>query len=334
MLRVYTRENDHLVPRDIDVAAADKTAFTDRSNPWIDLYNPTPEEDRFVESVAGISIPTREEMQEIEISSRLYNENGAEYMTFTSVVHLDTDEPATSPITLILRGDTLITVRFAEPRPFLNFAMRVQRPGSTPCMTGEQVMIGLIEALIDRLADALERVGLKIDTISRSVFRHEDQSGRASKTHDFQHAIVEIGREGDLLSMVRESLVSLNRVLTYPAAVFETDDSASRDARARVRTNMRDISALTDHTSYLTTKINFMLDATLGLINLEQNQIIKIFSIAAVCLMPPTLVASIYGMNFKHLPELDFEYGYPMALLLMFITAVLPVVYFRRKGWL
>ncbi len=335
MLRVYTRENDHLVPRDIDVAEpTHAAALNDRATPWIDLFNPTPEEDRFVESVAGISIPTREEMQEIEVSSRLYNENGAEYMTFTSVVHLDTDEPTTSPVTLILRGDTLITVRYAEPRPFLNFALRVQRPGSAPCATGEQVMIGLIEALIDRLADALERVGLKIDTISRAVFHHEEKKGRATKSNDFQHAIVQIGREGDLLSMVRESLVSLNRVLTYHAAVFETDDSASRDARARVRTNLRDITALTDHTSYLTTKINFMLDATLGLINLEQNQIIKIFSIAAVCLMPPTLVASIYGMNFKHMPDLDFEFGYPMALLLMVITAAVPVWYFRRRGWL
>jgi len=123
-------------------------------------------------------------------------------------------------------------------------------------------------------------------------------------------------------------------VMTYHAAVFETETGASRESRARVRTNLRDIAALTDHNSYLTTKINFMLDATLGLINLEQNQIIKIFSIAAVCLMPPTLVASIYGMNFKHIPELDFEYGYPMALVLMTITAILPVWYFRRRGWL
>jgi magnesium transporter len=255
-------------------------------------------------------------------------------MTFTSLISLDTDEPSTSPVTLILKDRTLITVRFAEPRPFLAYALRAQRPGAASCETGEQIMLGLIESLIDRIADALERVGLKIDGISRAVFHHEDVRGRASKSRDFQRAIVEIGREGDLLSMVRESLVSLNRVLTYHAAVFETDESASRDSRARVRTNLRDVTSLTDHTSYLTTKINFMLDATLGLINLEQNQIIKIFSIAAVCLMPPTLVASIYGMNFKHMTELDWEYGYPLALCLMVVTAILPVLYFRRKGWL
>ncbi len=334
MLRVYTRENEQLVPRDIDLADASRSAMPDQPTPWLDLFNPTPDEDRFVEQIVGISIPTREEMQEIEVSSRLYNENGAEFMTFTSIVHMDTDEPMTSPVTLILKDTTLITVRYAEPRPFLTFAMRAQRPGTVPCSNGEQIMIGLIEALIDRLADALERVGLKVDGISREVFHHEDKKGRATKSRDFQRALVNIGREGDLLSMVRESLVSLNRVLTYHAAVFETDDGGNKEARARVRTNLRDITALTDHTSYLTTKINFMLDATLGLINLEQNQIIKIFSIAAVCLMPPTLVASIYGMNFKHMPELDFEYGYPMALCLMVITAMVPVMYFRKRGWL
>jgi len=334
MLRVYKREADHLVPQDIDTAALPEAGLPIEISPWIDLFNPTPEEDRFVETLVGISIPTREEMQEIEVSSRLYNENGAEFMTFTALINLDTETPSTSPVTLILKDTTLITVRYAEPRPFLTFAMRGQRPGGVPCTTGEQIMIGLIEALIDRIADALERVGLKIDSISRDVFHHEDKAGRASKSRDFQRAIVEIGREGDLLSLVRESLVSLNRVMTYHAAVFETETGASRESRARVRTNLRDIAALTDHNSYLTTKINFMLDATLGLINLEQNQIIKIFSIAAVCLMPPTLVASIYGMNFKHIPELDFEYGYPMALVLMTITAILPVWYFRRRGWL
>ncbi len=333
MLRVYIRDNEQLVPRDIDVMDAAKSVMPSQPIPWLDLYNPTPQEDRFVEQIVGISIPTREEMQEIEVSSRLYNENGAEFMTFTSIVHMDMDDPMTSPVTLILKDTTLITVRYAEPRPFLTFAMRAQRPGTVPCSTGEQIMIGLIEALIDRLADALERVGLKIEAISREVFRHDDKKGRATKSRDFQKALVDIGREGDLLSMIRESLVSLNRVLTYHAAVFETDDSANKEARARVRTNLRDITALTDHTSYLTNKINFMLDATLGLINLEQNQIIKIFSIAAVCLMPPTLVASIYGMNFKHMPELDFQYGYPMALGLMVITAMVPVIYFRKRGW-
>jgi len=335
MLRVYVRENDRLNPHNVNVTATEQGPLPDGVSPWLDLLNPTPEEDRFVEAAIGVSIPTREEMQEIEVSSRLYNENGAEFMTMTAVTQLDTDEPVLTPITFVLKGATLVTVRYAEPRPFLMFALRVQRANAITCNTGEQVMLSLMEALIDRIADALERVGSKIDIISREVFRHsEHDNGKASRTRDFQRVIVEIGREGDLVSMVRESLLSMNRVMTYHTAVTDDNKRAIKEARTRVRTLQRDITSLTDHSAYLSTKINFLLDATLGLINLEQNQIIKIFSIAAVALMPPTLIASIYGMNFKAMPELQWEFGYPMAIGLMIVAAILPVIYFRRQGWL
>lgn len=332
MLRVYTRDSDHLVAHSVNVNATEQQPFPEGAVPWLDLLNPTPEEDRYVEAAVGVSIPTREEMQEIEVSSRLYNENGAEFMTMTAVTRIDTDEPQLTPITFVLKGATLVTVRYAEPRPFMMFALRVQRANAVSCGTGEQVMLSLMEALIDRIADALEKVGAKIDTISRDVFKHEDS--RKSKTSDFQKVIVDIGKEGDLVSMARESLLSMSRVLTYHTAVADDSKRALKEIRARVRSLQRDVASLTDHSTYLSTKINFLLDATLGLINLEQNQIIKIFSIAAVALMPPTLIASIYGMNFKNLPELQFEYGYPMAIGLMVITAILPFVFFRRRGWL
>ena len=195
-------------------------------------------------------------------------------------------------------------------------------------------MLGLLEALIDRMADALERVGAKIDAISRDVFHKADASG-SGKTNDFRHVLVVIAREGDMLSIVRESLVSMTRVLTYHSAVTEdSNKKAIKDTRQRIRSIQRDISSLSDHSTYLSSKVTFLQDSTLGLINIEQNQIIKIFSIASVCLMPPTLVASIYGMNFKHMPELEFVAGYPIALVLMVITAIIPFLYFRRKGWL
>ena len=334
MLRVYTRDSDHLVAHSINVNATEQQPFPEGTVPWLDLLNPTPEEDRYVEAAVGVSIPTREEMQEIEVSSRLYNENGAEFMTMTAVTRIDTDEPQLTPITFVLKGSTLVTVRYAEPRPFMMFALRVQRANAVSCGTGEQVMLSLMEALIDRIADALEKVGAKIDAISREVFKHEDPRKKSSKTADFQKIIVDIGREGDLVSMARESLLSMNRVLTYHTAVADDSKRALKEIRSRVRSLQRDVTSLTDHSTYLSTKINFLLDATLGLINLEQNQIIKIFSIAAVALMPPTLIASIYGMNFKAMPDLAFEYGYPMAIGLMIITAILPFVFFRRRGWL
>ena len=335
MLRAYVRESDRLNAHNVNVAATEQSPLPDGATPWLDLLNPTPEEDRFVEAAIGISIPTREEMQEIEVSSRLYNENGAEFMTMTAVTQLETDEPILTPITFVLKGATLVTVRYAEPRPFLMFALRVQRAGAISCNTGEQVMLSLLEAIIDRIADALERVGSKIDIISREVFRNTDQdNARTTRARDFQRVIVEIGREGDLVSMVRESLLSMNRVLTYHTAVTDDDKRAVKEARTRIRTLQRDITSLTDHSTYLSTKINFLLDATLGLINLEQNQIIKIFSIASVALMPPTLIASIYGMNFRNMPELGWEFGYPLAIGFMIVAAVLPFLYFRRQGWL
>ena len=304
------------------------------SVPWIDLLNPTADEDKYVEKVTGVSIPTREEMQEIEVSSRLYSENGAEFMTMSAVTNLDTDKPILTPITYVLKGATLVTVRYTEPKPFAIFIIRAQRAGAVACSTGEQVMMSLLEALIDRVADALERVGMKIDTISQEVFHQAGSQTSSARTRDFQRVITDIGREGELLSMIRESLLSMNRVLTYHVAVTDEDKKAAKDARARIRTVQRDVASLTEHTAYLATKVNFLLDATLGMINLEQNQIIKIFSIASVCLLPPTLIASLYGMNFKKMPELDWAFGYPMAVSLMIITAIVPFIYFRKKGWL
>ncbi len=334
MLRIYTRENECLVPTDLSVTADNEPSLPEGQILWIDLLHPTPDEDRFVERLVNVSIPTREEMQEIEMSSRLYSEDGGEFMTIAGLVQLDTDSPLLTPITFVLKGQILVTVRLAEPRPFLAFSTRAQRPGTLNVATGENIMLGLLEALIDRVADALERVGAKIDTISHAVFHQADVSSRR-KANDFRSVLVEIAREGDMLSLVRESLVSMTRVLTYHTAVTEdSNKKAIKDTRQRIRSIQRDISSLADHSTYLSSKVTFLLDSTLGLINLEQNQIIKIFSIASVCLMPPTLVASIYGMNFKFMPELEIAAGYPIALGLMVITAVIPFIYFRRKGWL
>jgi magnesium transporter len=188
--------------------------------------------------------------------------------------------------------------------------------------------------MIGRMADTLERVGRDLEQLSREIFRRKAADGKTSLNQDFQSVIVRLGAEGDLLAMVRESLVSLNRLLAYHTVTGKTSLVYNKDAAAWVADLNRDATALSDHASYLTNKINFLLDATLGLINLEQNQIIKLFSIAAVVLLPPTLVATVYGMNFRAMPELDLWFGYPLALSLMAITAVIPFVWFRRRGWL
>jgi magnesium transporter len=339
MLCVYRRQDDRLVPTDMQGTAHSLPAVVDGAL-WIDLINPSREEDHFVERRLGVSIPTKEEAQEIEVSARLYHEDGAEFMTMTGVSHLESEAPMTTPITFVLKGETLVTIRYAQPKPFFTYATRAQKAGAVPCVNGEQVMLGLVEALIERMAEALEKSGRNLERLSRQVFRHKSTDGKSSKSRDFQAIIEEIGARGDLLAMIRESLVSLNRLLAYhnvtpkAAARSKTAAGPKKDAAVWTRDMQQDIAALSDHATYLANKTNFLLDATLGLINLEQNQIIKIFSIAAVCLMPPTLVASLYGMNFKNMPELEWLLGYPWALGLMLITAIIPFAWFKRKGWL
>lgn len=330
MLQNYKRDNSHLVPAPAETPDALAPALPI----WIDLTSPTADEKRQVESLLGISLPTREEMQEIEVSARLYQEDGAQFLTITAVSRLESSEPALTPITFILKGNTLVTVRHADSRVFTTFAHRSQKPNSLPSATGEQVMLGLIEALSDRMADTLERSALDIDAISRRVFRRKDVTAAAATTETLQTAMDDIGKNGDILTKVRESLVSINRLLTYHTTTDQTDKKANKDARARVKIIYRDVVALSDQATFLSSKLNFLLDATLGLINLQQNQIIKIFSVAAVVFLPPTLVASIYGMNFEHMPELKWAEGYPFALVLMVISAILPYLYFKRRGWL
>ena len=333
MLRAYRREDCRLVPTELDLTPHSPPADAPGAL-WLDLITPTREEVHFAEHLLGISIPTQEEAQEIEVSARLYHEDGAEFMTMTGVSQLESEAPMTTPISFILKGETLATIRYAQPKPFFTYATRAQKTGAVPCINSEQVMLGLVEALIERMAEALEKTGRNLERLSRQVFRYKPPGGTASKSRDFQAIIEEIGARGDLLAMVRESLVSLNRLLAYHNTTGKAADGPNKDAVAWVKDMLQDVVALSDHATYLSNKTNFLLDATLGLINLEQNQIIKIFSIAAVCLMPPTLIASSYGMNFRHMPELEWLFGYPYALALMLITAIIPFVWFKRKGWL
>jgi magnesium transporter len=297
---------------------------------WVDLVNPTAAEDRAVERLAGIAVPTREDMQEIEISSRLYMENGARYMTATLMCQSDTDMPRTTAVTFILTGHRLVTVRYDQPKPFALVENKLAR--ACPAgITGEMVLMELLDAVIDRCADILERIGTNVDTVSHDIF--EPESERHGNAKRYSQILIAIGRKGDLTSKVRESLVSIGRIVTFLSAVVE-GAKWSKDMREQLRTLQRDVASLSDHASYLAGKITFVLDAMLGVVNLEQNNIIKLFSVMAVVLMPPTLIASIYGMNFKIMPELEWTHGYPFALLLMLIAAIVPYYIFKLKKWL
>jgi magnesium transporter len=310
--------------------SADGALALDPALVWIDLVNPTREEEAELEKLLGVGIPTREEMEEIEISSRLYNEDGAAYMTAMLPAQTDADNPVIAPVSFVLAAARLITVRYHEPRAFETFPARAAKV-QMGCENGEDVLVALLEATVDRLADILERAGRDIDGVSREVFQH--RGARPTSAQDFQTVLGTIGRKGDLISDIRDSLVTLERLISFLGHGAMQRKSA-KDTRERIKTLSRDIRSLADHAGFLSQKITFLLDATLGMINIEQNAIIKIFSVAAVAFLPPTLIASIYGMNFERMPELGWPWGYAFALVLMLLSAVVPYAYFKRRGWL
>jgi magnesium transporter len=298
---------------------------------WADMVDPSRDEEAAIEKWLGVCVPTREEMEEIEISSRLYVEDGAYVMTATLPSQTEGDDPMMSPVTFVLSGNRLVTIRYHEPRAFQTFPQRAEK-AATGCTTGETILVGLLEAIVDRLADVLERASRDVEALSKDIFN--PTAKKASKRDsDFQLLLKGLGRKESLTSGMRDSLTTLQRLSGFLAHALDQSKNG-KDARARVRTLSRDVASLSDHASFLSQKITFLLDATLGMINIEQNAIIKIVSVAAVVFLPPTLVASIYGMNFDVMPELKWLLGYPFALGLMVVSAILPFVYFRRRGWL
>ena len=323
MLNLYAHAPHGLVK--VDVPA--EGSFPDGVL-WFDLLEPTPEEERRVEEFLRIDVPTREEMKEIETSNRLYEVDGALYMTATVAARLDTQRPEATAVTFILVNGRLVTNRYIDTTPFQRFASHAPRYGGIATPVG--ILAGLAEAFVERLADVLERIGNDLDSISAAIFHQS--AGTEPNGRDLRRLLERIGFNGELDSKARESLVSLGRLLMFVQQ--STFPGMTHEHRSRFKSIARDVTALSDHASFLGSKAGFLLEATLGLVNLEQNNIIKIFSIAAVLFLPPTLIASVYGMNFEVMPELNWAIGYPFALSLMVISMAATWWFFKRKGWL
>ena len=296
---------------------------------WIDLLNPTAEEETILEAQLSVDIPTREEMQRVEVSGRLYREDDAVVMTATLPARTDSDDLLMAPVAFVIVAGKLITVRYHEPRVFKTFPQRAGE-SNLGCASGETVFVALLEATVDRLTDISERAEQEVDEISRAIFRTEQPK---SVSRDLMKTLQLIGRKGDLCSNIQVCLLSLRRLAGFWGQVL-ADRGTSKDLRGRVRTLEHYLESLGDHSSFVSQKVTFLLDATLGMINIEQSNIIKIFSIAAGVFLPPTLIASIYGMNFTFMPELRWAYGYPLAWGLMLASALIPFWYFKRRGWL
>ncbi len=296
---------------------------------WLDLLEPTPSEERQVESSLAIEVPTRDEMREIESSNRLYEENGALYMTATVITKLDSDLPESTQITFILSSVKLVTNRYVDPLPFRRFIAYAERHPNS-CNSPPALLAGLVEAIVNRVADVIERAATDLDAASAEVFSASRRKRGAMR--DFRNTLERLGQNGDLISKARESLVSLGRMLTFLQQ--STTVPMSHEVRGRFRTVARDVMAMSDHASFLGTKVAFILDATLGLINIDQNNILKIFSVVTVFLLPPSVIGAIYGMNFDQIPWLNERWGFWAALGLMLVSAIGPFLYFKRKRWL
>jgi magnesium transporter len=324
MITVYNHGDGRLVRGGPEILGADAL--------WIDLLSPTPEEEGAVERLLGIDVPTREEMQEIEVSSRLARDGDVLYMTTPVLTNSTGFHPENISITFILAAGRLVTVRYATPQAVAAFMTRLERQRLVAASAGE-IALALLEALVDRMADVLERIALELDGISHRIFHQPTpvRPRRRATARDLEAILRTIGRGGDIESKARDTILGLKRVVAF----LPSDEAMGvKDAPSRLKTIGRDLQSLSEYADFLNNKIAFLLNATLGMISIQQNHIIKLFSVVAVLFLPPTLVASIYGMNFHVMPELDKVWGYPFALVAMVAAALLPYWIFKRKGWL
>jgi len=296
---------------------------------WVDLLSPRQEEVAAVEAALKVAIPARAQMQEIETSSRLRRESDAVLMTVTLLSNVSTPQPQCGAVTFILCHQRLVTLRYSDPLPFKVFGQTAVTNLSA-CSNGTTAMLGLFSAVIDRLADVIEICGQDVEAIAQEVFRQADV---ATGRQNYSGIIPRIGRTADIVSKARESIMSLSRALTF-LSLTTTDTGAKKDLRNLLKNESRDLASISTYADFVSDKIAFLLDATLGMIGQQQNTIMKIFSVLAMVFLPPTLIGSIYGMNFQDMPELSWHFGYPLALSLMVASACLPYLFFKRKGWL
>ena len=298
---------------------------------WVDLFDTDEAQRGSVGAALGFGIPDPDAVAALDEGRQVYHGSGTLVFGARVLGRIGGKTVRLTPVTFILAAGRLVTVRSGDPRPFHTF---VGELGSNPdrLASGYSVLVGLLAAIVSRAAELLQMVGNELEGLSIGIFTDDGAERTRSSDRDLREAIRRIGHNGYLAARVRESLHSLRRAIPYVRSALASE--ADRKLEESLRALESDIATLLDHDGHVMANVTFLLDATLGLIDIRQNGIIKIFSVAAVILMPPTLVASIYGMNFKHMPELDWLLGYPYALTLMAASAALPYLYFRRRGWL
>lgn len=298
---------------------------------YIDLLSPTQDEEFLLQQYIKIKVPSQAQMQEIEPSNRLYTEDEVLYLTATMIAKSESLKPHTSPVAFVLSAHALVTVRYSEPQSFEQFTQRLER-AKKPQTDPIHLLLCLLDVIVDRMADILELISHHLDEYSQCIFRPIQDDKIKHKRVDYQGMMQNIGANGDLGAKVRECLMSFDRLTSYLKQSFQEQESKAHHDELQVL--RLDINALGEYINFIASKSSFLLSATLGMVNIEQNNIIKIFTMVSVIFLPPTLIAGIYGMNFMIIPELKWVYGYPWALLLMGLSAWLPYRYFKKKRWL
>ena len=293
---------------------------------WIDLKRPSEAEVETARAECGLRIPTREDLSEIESSSRHYVENGALYLSAPLLTHAESEEPRLSPVGFIVTRERLVTIRFEELKAFEQAERDVQ---AKPPKSGLEAFTLVIEAVIDRMADVLEQQGDGLEKLSKEVFRRP--SGKKRDGEELRGLLRRVGEFGDRGGKSRGSLLAIGRIL--PFVVDTSDGRLPKELKQRLNAARDDVGSLTAYVENLASKTQFLLDAALGFIQVEQNDVFKILTVISAVGVPPTLVASIYGMNFEHMPELKWPWGYAYALGLMVVSTVAPLLWFRKKGW-
>lgn len=322
MLTAYLASGGGLCPRVI----AEGETLPDGAA-WLDLAMPTAAEEAMVEKMVGVDVPTREDLRKIEPSDRLFTENGVRYMTLSVLCGGDGDAPYLSSVSFILSKGPLVTVRYCDPKPFAMLAARLQKVPAEG-LGADGVLVAMLESIVSRAADLLEEAGQDIERLSKGIFE------RNRTRRDYRAILTHVGRKEGLTSSVREALNSVSRLLAFLGMSAEDEILVRKSLKGDLKSISRDVQGLSDYANFLGNKLQFMLDGTVGLVSLEQNNIIKIFAVLSVVFMPPTLIASIYGMNFEHIPELHVVWGYPAALIAMLCSAIAPYLFFKWRGWL
>lgn len=304
---------------------------------WFDLQHPKPEEIAFVTRETGLSLPSHEDLAEIENSSRL--SVAAQVLTLSMPIVARVDDTLEADVCgFVLTPERLVTIRFAASRVFEHFAGEPLEIGAAGEAVSAYIFTGLLEAVVDRQADVLEQRRQELDFLSHKVFHHRfagsknDAAIRKRHTEAALQAILtKLGRDYDAITHLRDSQLGVGRIAAY---VQGAASWLPRSISFRLQGVEKDIASLNEFSTHLTDKVQFLLDATLGLINIAQNSLIKVLTVVSIAGIPPTLVAGIYGMNFHDIPELSWSYGYGYSWAVMILSAVLPLVWFRRMGWL